>query len=216
MCLEQNFLMQNPQVDRYLIEGCGRCELHNTPACKVNTWRDVLITLRGILNETTLIEERKWGNPCYTHSGKNILMLSALKNYASIGFFKGVLLKDMKKYLEAPGEHSQSVRVWRFTSIDDVLLVASDIKDYVAEAIELEQKGSKVAFKKVSADDYPQELKDAFNEDPTLASAFNALTPGRQRGYLLHFNGAKQSSTRRSRIEKCLPKIFEGKGLNER
>jgi len=204
-----------PEVDKYLEDGCMRCPLGGTAKCKVNDWREELNLLRLLVLECGLTEELKWNVPCYTINGKNVLILSAFKESAAINLFKGVLLKDDHKMLESPGENSQSARYLKFTSVQQIQSNETKIKEYIKEAAENERKGLKVEFKKTSDYEVPEELEQKFEEDPGFKVAFDALTPGRQRGYLLYFSGAKQSSTRARRIEKFTPKIFEGKGFNE-
>lgn len=206
----------NPEVDQYLVDGCLRCELGGTPACKVNDWQQELRALREILLETDLVEERKWGVPCYTHEGKNILILSAYKEHCVVSFFKGVLMKDPAQALVSPGANSQAVRYLKFTDLKQIQQMESIIKAYIAEAIEIEKAGLQVEFKDTSDFDIPEEFQILLSEDPALKLAFESLTPGRQRGYLLYFGGAKQSKTRASRIEKVIPKIMEGKGFHDR
>lgn len=205
----------NPNVDEYLAIGCGRCELYNTPQCKVHHWPEELVQLRRIALECGLLEEYKWSQPCYTFQGKNVLIVTALKDYACLAFFKGVLLKDPDKLLIAPGKSSQSDRQFRFTNADDILKLESTIKAYIHEAIEVEKAGLKVNFKK-NLEPIPEELLQKFEAYPDLKTAFEALTPGRQRGYILHFSAPKQSATRTSRIEKCIDKIMTGKGFHDR
>lgn len=206
----------NPEVDNYLAVGCGRCPLGGTPECKVHNWPGVLVKLRSILLETDLTEEVKWRVPCYTFDGKNVLIMSALKEYCALGFFKGVLLKDPEGVLIQSTPNMQAERQLRFTTEQQVAELESLIKAYVQEAIEVEKAGLVVEYKKSSEFDVPEELQTILDEDPAFNAAFEALTPGRQRGYLLHFAQPKQSKTRTSRIEKCMPKIFEGKGLHDR
>ena len=206
----------NPEVDFYLRDGCMRCELGGTPDCKVVDWIKELKELRRILLETELVEEVKWSVPCYTYKGKNILLMSALKDACTLSFFKGSLLKDPEGILTKPGEHSQAARYLRFTNIKDILELEATIKAYVAEAIEIEKAGLKVEFKDTVDFDVPEELQTRLDEDPALKMAFEALTPGRQRGYLLYFSGAKQSKTREARIDKFIPWILEGKGIHDR
>lgn len=205
----------DPRIDQYLIEGCGRCPLVGTPECKVNNWRKELKILRSILLDTELTETLKWSNPCYTFNDINILMLGALKEYAVISFFKGVLLKDPEKLLISPGQNSQSDRRLIFTSVDQVSERLMIIKNYVSEAIENEKAGLKVVFKK-NPEPIPPELQDKLDQDVLFRQAFENLTPGRQRGYILHFSQPKQSKTRLSRIDKCTPKILQGKGFHDR
>ena len=205
----------NPQVDHYLLEGCGRCPLGGTPDCKVHNWTAELTELRRIVLDCGLKEELKWGVPCYTFNGANVLMVSALKNYCALSFFKGVLLQDARGLLQKPGENSQSDRLFRFTKVEDILRLAPTIKEYIYEAIEIEKAGLKVTFKK-ELEPIPTEFQEVLDADPALKAAFDALTPGRKRGYILYFSGAKQSKTRTSRVKKYIPKIMEGKGFHDR
>jgi uncharacterized protein YdeI (YjbR/CyaY-like superfamily) len=202
-------------VEQYLLDGCMRCDLGATPKCKVNTWRVELETLRQVVLETELKEEVKWGVPCYTYEGKNIAMVSAFKEHACLSFFKGALLKDSKKVLKKPGESSQSSRVMTFTKSDQIIAQAKTIKAYLAEAIILEKEGKKVEFKK-DLEPIPDELIQLFAKDAAFKKAFYALTPGRQRGYIIYFSQPKQAQTRISRIEKCKQMILEGIGLNDK
>jgi len=200
-------------VETYFSEGCGRCSLGGTPQCKVHTWQQQLIALRRIALECGLDEECKWGVPCYTFQGKNILMVSALKDSSIISFFKGSLLHDEHGLLSFAGENSQVAKMARFTRAEDILKAEDLLKTYIFEAVEVEKAGLKV--QKSTAPDLPEELLRKFEEMPAFHAAFEALTPGRQRGYLLHFSQPKQSVTRTTRIEKCMPKIFAGKGMQE-
>lgn len=206
----------NTDVNNYFVEGCGRCDKYATPECKIHTWPNELRELRRIIKSCELTEESKWGMPTYTDRGKNILILSAFKNFASVNFFKGALIKDEAGILEKQGENQQEARILKFTDVKRILELEEDIRAYIFEAIEIERAGLKLdpALKKTP--DYPQELLDKMEVDSSFKAAFEALTPGRQKGYLFHFNGAKQSATRASRIEKCVPKIMEGKGWNDR
>jgi uncharacterized protein YdeI (YjbR/CyaY-like superfamily) len=206
----------NPKVDAYLADGCGRCSLYKTPQCKVHTWSKELKALRKIMLNSGLVEEVKWSQPCYTLDNGNVAMMSAFKDYAFISIFKGTLLKDPKKILVSPGENSQAARQLRFTNIAQIKELEPVIDSYIREAIEIEKAGLKVDFKKHSDYEIPEELEKKFQQDPELKKAFDALTPGRQRGYYLHFSTPKQSRTRESRIEKCRQRIFDGKGFNER
>ncbi|HLP68317.1 MAG TPA: YdeI/OmpD-associated family protein [Rhizobium sp.] len=166
-------------------------------------WPEELRALRAILLDCGLTEEFKWRGPCYTFDGGNLAVIWGFKENAALGFFKGVLLKDPEGLLVAPGDNSRAVRMFKFTGLDQI------------EAIELEKAGAKVDLPK---DDivYPEELLAALEEDPELQEAFEALTPGRRRGYALHFAQPKQTATRRSRIEKNRDRILAGKGLQER
>ena len=206
----------NPGVDHYLAEGCGRCPLGSTPDCKVHPWQEILTELRKIVLTSELTEEIKWGVPCYTVEGKNIFLLSAFKNYAAISFFKGALLKDPHHVLEKPGANSQASRVFKFTSLTQLEGLEKVVKTYIEEAIKIEKAGLAVPYKKAGDFEIPEELQLKFEEDPDFKAAFEALTPGRQRGYVLHFSQAKQSKTRTTRIEKWKPRIFEGKGMHDR
>lgn len=204
----------NPQVDKYLIDGCMRCQYGGTPQCKVNNWKEELEALRQIVLETGLKEEIKWGVPVYTHKGKNIVTVSALKGHASIGFFKGVLLSDKHKILQQQG-NMQSDRLVRFVDVSEIEKLEDVLKTYVKEAIAIEESGKKVEFKK-NPEPIPDELRQAFEDDPAFKKAFYALTPGRQRGYIIHFSQPKQSQTRLSRIEKYKQQIFNGIGLHDK
>ena len=204
----------NPLVDQYLDIGCGRCSLGGTPQCKVHFWPQELNVLRLLILDCGLTEEVKWDVPCYTLNGKNILILAALKNYCSISFFKGALLSDEEKLLSKPGESTQVGRVMKFTSVEQIIELEPSIKAYIFEAIEVEKAGLKIEVKK-ELDPLPEELLEAFKNDKILEAAFYNLTPGRQRGYVLFFNQAKQSKTRIARIEKSRADILIGKGMGE-
>ena len=205
----------NPKVDQYLVDGCGRCEFYKTPRCKVNDWREELILLRSLAQESELVEDFKWKQPCYTLNNANVLIVTAFRDYACMAFFKGALMDDPDGMLVAPGEHSQAARQLRFTSTEQILARQDAIRGFIRQAIKVEQSGKKVEFKQ-SQEPIPEELLQRMEEDRDLKNAFLSLTPGRQRSYLLHFNQAKQVQTRISRIEKSIPRIFEGKGFNER
>jgi uncharacterized protein YdeI (YjbR/CyaY-like superfamily) len=205
----------NNHVDLYLEEGCGRCPLYRTPQCKVHNWPEELKQLRRIVLECGLEEAYKWSQPCYVFQKSNVLLVTALKDYAALAFFKGALLADPKKILIAPGPNSRSARQIRFTGVKQIIEMEPVLKAYIYEAVEVEKLGLKVNYKNESAP-LPDELQKKFNELPELRSAFEALTPGRQRGYLLHFSQPKQPKTRESRIEKCMVAIFNGKGLHDR
>jgi uncharacterized protein YdeI (YjbR/CyaY-like superfamily) len=204
----------NAQVDKYLIDGCMRCKFGGTPQCKVNNWREELELLRQIVLETGLTEEIKWGVPVYTHKGKNIVSVGALKESANLGFFKGVLLTDNHKILQQQG-NLQSDRIVKFTKADEITALKDVLKSYVLEAITIEESGKKVEFNK-NPEPIPDELLQAFEDDATFKKAFYALTLGRQRGYIIHFSQPKQSQTRIGRIEKYKEQIFNGMGLNDK
>ena len=202
----------NPQIDQFLLEGCMRCSLGATPACKVLLWTDILEFLRQLILETKLEEERKWGVPTYSLNGKNVIMLGVFKDSCVLSFIKGQLLPDPKGLLELPGPNSIGGRILRFTKLSQATLLEKEIRHYLQEAILVEQSGKKSEIAP-PPQELPDELLQKFTEQPGLETAFFALTPGRQRGYLIHFSGAKQSPTRLSRIDKCVPKIFAGKGM---
>ena len=205
----------NTSVDEYFLEGCRRCPLGGTPDCKVHNWTEELKLLRSLILDCGLEEESKWGVPTYTYHANNVLILAAFKEYCSISFFKGALLSDEAKILEKPGKNTQAARLIKFTDIKEVTQLKSTIKSYIFEAIEIEKAGLEVKFEK-NPEPIPEELQVKLDENPKLKSAFEALTPGRQRGYILFFSAPKQSKTRDSRIEKSIPKILKGKGMNDR
>ncbi len=205
----------NHEVDLYLEDGCGRCTYYKTPECKVHRWTTELTLLRKIVIDCGLTEDYKWSQPCYTFKGKNVIMVTAFKDHAVLSFFKGVLLKDSHKLLVSPGVSSQANRQFRFTKASQIIEQEAIIRSYIFEALEIEKAGLKVEFKR-DPETMPEELLDKFEEFPDFKTAFEALTPGRRRGYILHFGQPKQSVTRTSRIEKCMPKIFEGKGFLDR
>lgn len=182
---------------------------------KAGKWHEELRTLRAVLRDSPLTEEFKWRSPCYTFANANVATVWGFKEHCALSFFKGVLLKDSKGILVAPGENSRSVRLVKFTSVPQIDGMAEILKAYIREAIELEKAGRKVEFRKDDLE-RPKELLDRLEEDPDLKVAFEALTPGRQRGYILHFSRPKQSATRASRIERCASRILAGKGLNDR
>jgi uncharacterized protein YdeI (YjbR/CyaY-like superfamily) len=205
----------NPKVDKYFREGCGRCPLGGTSDCKVHRWPKVLEKLRMLVLDCGLVEELKWGVPCYTFHNSNVVLIGAFKEYSVLSFFKGALLADNYGILSKPGENTQAGRIVRFTHEQEIIELEPILKAYIFEAIELEKSGLKVDFKKISEFDIPEEFQQKLNEIPALKTTFEALTPGRQRAYLLYFSQPKQAKTRESRIEKCIPQIFKGKGLNE-
>lgn len=209
-------MTKNPKVNVYFTAGCGRCELTNTPECKVHNWTEELEILREIVLECGLTEELKWGVPCYTFEGNNVVIIGAFKEYCALSFFKGVLLKDASGILSKQGENSQAGRLVKFTNIQQIIEKEAILKSYIQEAVEIEKAGLKVAYKDVSEYEIPDELQNKLNENEAFKNAFHALTPGRQKGYILHFSQPKQSKTRESRIEKSMPQIFLGKGLNDR
>lgn len=191
----------NPKVDAYV--------------SKAKTWKEEIELLRSIVLECPLTEELKWGNPCYTHEDTNIVLIHVFKEYAALLFFKGALLKDSKAVLIQQTENTQAARQLRFTSVSEISKLRTTIKAYVKEAIAVEKAGLKVEFKKTTEFSMPEEFQVKLDSMPKLKKAFDALTPGRQRAYLLHFSSAKQSKTRESRVEKAIPQILDGKGLDD-
>lgn len=206
----------NPKVDLYFLEGCGRCPLGGTPDCKVHNWIHEMAQLRRIILDCGLTEDLKWSVPCYTFEGSNILILAAFKGYAALSFFKGALLEDANGLLEKPGEHAQSGRYIPFTDVPSIVAIEPVLKAYIFEAIEVEKAGLKVDFKAVSEYVIPEELQQKMEENPVFNAAFHALTPGRQKGYLIYFAEPKQAKTRAARIEKSMERVFKGIGVHDR
>ena len=178
-------------------------------------WQAEFALLRELVLSCGLDETLKWGKPCYSLDGRNAVLLHGFKQYCALLFFKGALLKDSQKMLVQQTANVQAARQIRFTSVGEIRKHRAALKAYVLEAIALEQSGQRVVRKKTEAFERPTELMQALADSPPLAAAFQALTPGRQRAYLLHFSAAKQPKTRVSRIEKCTPSILAGKGLND-
>jgi uncharacterized protein YdeI (YjbR/CyaY-like superfamily) len=182
---------------------------------KPRQWQEELNTLRTIVLDCQLKEELKWKQPCYTFEDHNILIIASFKDNCAISFFKGVFLKDAAGVLAKAGENTQAGRLIRFTSVQEIVDMEATLKAYIVEAIEIEKSGLNVnAMPKVEYT-IPKELQQKFKEDPTLEGAFNALTPGRQRAYVMYFSAAKQSKTRESRIEQYRDQICDGKGFND-
>lgn len=191
----------NPKIDGFLK--------------KAKQWQGELGELRRIALDCQLTEEVKWGQPCYTFESKNIAIIHAFKEYCALLFFKGALLKDPKGILIQQTENVQSGRQIRFTNLGEIVQLEAVLKAYIREAVEVEKAGLKVPHKKTSEFKVPEELRKKLAKTPALKTAFEALTPGRQRAYILYFAGAKQSKTREARIDKCTPQILKGKGLND-
>lgn len=181
---------------------------------KAKSWDEEMTILREIILECSLTEELKWRLPCYTMNDCNIVIIQPFKNYFAVMFFKGSLLKDPKKILVAPGS-SQATRQIRFTNSQEVVKMKSIIKSYIKEAIKIEKAGQKVELKKTKDFEVPEEFQKKLVKNKKLKVAFEALTPGRQRAYLFYFSSAKQSSTRETRVEKCIQQILKGIGLND-
>jgi uncharacterized protein YdeI (YjbR/CyaY-like superfamily) len=182
---------------------------------KDSIWKKEYTRLRVIVLDCGLTEELKWGVPCYTYNNHNIVLIHGFKEYCALLFHKGSLLKDTDKILIQQTENVQSGRQVRFTNLREIEALESTLKTYVYEAIEIERLGLKVTFKKTIEYDIPEEFQTFLDNDPDLKKAYEALTPGRKRGYLLYFSQAKQSKTREARIAKCIEKMLEGKGWNE-
>ena len=191
----------NPKVDAFL--------------AKTEKWRAEFEQLRAIVRDCQLTEAFKWGVPCYTFEGKNIVLIHGFKAYCALLFFKGALLKDPDGILVQQTENVQASRQIRFTGLGEIVEMESTLKAYIQEAVEIEKAGREVAFKQPAEFAVPDELAAKFDESPALKAAFEALTPGRQRAYLLYFSQARQSKTRVSRIEKYVPRIMDGKGIND-
>lgn len=191
----------NPEVDWYFD--------------KNETWGAAMRKLRAIALDSGLTEELKWGCPCYTLDGNNIVLIHAFKAYCALLFFKGALLKDEHGVLVQQTKNVQAARQVRFTSLSEVEKLEPTVKACINEAIAVERSGQQVAFKSTAAFDMPDEFKRKLAAQPALSAAFHALTPGRQRAYLLHFASAKQSKTREARVEKAIERILAGKGLDD-
>ncbi|MCY9005942.1 YdeI family protein [Peribacillus frigoritolerans] len=191
----------NPKVDEFL--------------GKAKKWKEEYETLRNIVLDCELTEEFKWMHPCYTFEKKNIVLIHGFKEYCALLFHKGALLQDVHGLLIQQTENVQGARQIRFTNVQEIVATESILKAYIHEAIEVEKAGLEVEFKKNEEFIIPEELHNKFDDIPALKTAFEALTPGRQRAYILYFSQAKQSKTRESRIEKCMQKILDGKGLKD-
>jgi uncharacterized protein YdeI (YjbR/CyaY-like superfamily) len=191
----------NPKVDDFLR--------------KAETWREALEALRKIVLDRRLTEQWKWGAPCYTFQKSNVVILARLKECCAISFFKGALLNDAHGVLVKPGENTRAARLIRFGGVREIVEMEPILKAYVDEAIQVEKAGLKVDFSENAELAIPDEFQNRLIELPALKTAFFALTPGRQRAYLLHFSAAKQSKTRASRIAKHIPRILDGKGVND-
>lgn len=182
---------------------------------KEKKWKKEFEQLRSIILDCGLTEELKWGVACYTYEKSNIVLIHGFKGYCAVLFIKGALLKDVKGILIQQTANVQSARQVRFTNEQEIVKIKSTLKTYIKEAIEVEKSGLKVEFKKATEFSMPEEFKNKLTKNPSLKTAFYALTPGRQRGYLLYFSQPKQSKTRESRIEKSVQAILHGKGLND-
>jgi uncharacterized protein YdeI (YjbR/CyaY-like superfamily) len=192
----------NPKVDEFL--------------SKAEKWRAEFEQLRMILLDCQLTEELKWGVPCYTFEKRNVVLIHGFKEYCALLFVKGALLHDAKGILITQTENTQAARQVRFTNVREIVEMEPILKAYILEAIEVEKAGLKVSFKETTEFIIVEEFQRKLDEMPALKTAFEALTPGRQRAYLLYFSAPKQSKTRESRVEKCMQRILNGKGLNDR
>ncbi len=193
---------KNPKIDAFLQ--------------RATRWQEEIRALRDTLLGCDLTEELKWGKPCYTAHGGNIVIMQPFKAHLSLMFFKGSLLDDDEDLLRSQGENTQAALRMEFTSVEQVTRRSAILKSYIEEAIAVEEAGLEVPRKKVEDYEVPPEFAKRLREDESYRRAFEALTPGRRKGYLLHFSGGKRASTRERRIEKCRAKVLEGKGLNER
>ena len=191
----------NPKVDGYLR--------------KTRKWREEIKKLRTVILGCGLTEELKWRIPCYSFQGKNIVAINGLKESCALAFFKGALLKDAHDILTKPGPNTQAGRWIKFTNVREIADREAILKAYIHEAVKVEQAGLKVKLKKTAELTIPEELQNELNKIPALNTAFHALTPGRQRAYVIYFSAGKQSKTRESRVEKCMKQILDGKGLND-
>ncbi len=191
----------NPKVDFYF--------------SKAKKWQEEFEKLRMIILDCGLTEELKWGVPCYTFEKRNIVLIHGFKEYCALLFFKGALLNDAKGILIQQTKNVQAARQIRFSNVREIVKLKSILKAYIYEAIEAEKAGLKVNLKKTKEFKIPEEFQNKLDEIPALKTAFDALTPGRQRAYILYFSAPKQFKTRESRVEKCMPKILNGKGLND-
>ena len=192
----------NPKVDEFII--------------KAKQWQEEYETLREIILDCGLTEELKWGVPCYTIENSNIVLIHGFKEYCAVLFFKGALLKDSMGILIQQTANTQSTRQIRFTGVDEIVEMESLLKAYIYEAIEVEKAGLKVELKETNEYEVPEEFQAKLDELPALKTAFEGLTPGRQRAYLLYFSGAKQSKTRQARVGKFMQHILNGKGLDDK
>jgi uncharacterized protein YdeI (YjbR/CyaY-like superfamily) len=194
--------MNNDKVDAFL----GRAK----------NWQDEFAALREIIaSSDELTEDFKWGQPCYTLEGRNVVLMHGFKEYCALLFFKGALMKDPKNLLIQQTENVQAARQIRFKGLAEINKHKTALKSYIKDAIALEKSGAKVELKKTAEFSFPEELEHKMDDVPALRTAFEELTPGRQRAYLLHFSSAKQAKTRESRIEKCVQRILDGKGLDD-
>lgn len=202
-------------VDAYLRDGCGRCERFRTPSCKVHRFAKELAALRSLVLETGLVEEVKWSVPCYTLEGKNVVIVAAFNDFCALQLFRGASLVDEEGVLESPGPSSRFARYLKFRSMADVTARRKVAKALLEQAIALERSG-KMPAAEPAREPVPEELAKKLADDPSVARAFAALTPGRRRSHVLFVAGAKQAATRERRVERCVPEILVGRGFQER
>jgi uncharacterized protein YdeI (YjbR/CyaY-like superfamily) len=191
----------NPEVDAYL--------------ARAKTWQQELAALRKILLEFPLREKLKWGKPCYSFDGHNVIVVQPFKQHCALLFCKGALLRDAEQLLVRPGENTQAARQFRFTDVAGIAEHRAILRAYLAEAIAVEKAGLEVTYKTLDQHEVPAELQQRLDASPALKNAFESLTPGRQRAYFLFIAGAKQTETRAARVEKCAPRMLQGKGLKD-
>jgi uncharacterized protein YdeI (YjbR/CyaY-like superfamily) len=191
----------NPKVDAFL--------------SRAKKWTEELAQLRTIVLDCQLTEELKWGVPCYTYQDRNVVLIHGFKEYCALLFFNGALMKDAKGILVQQTANVQAGRQIRFTSLQEIVKLKATLKSYIRDAIEVEKSGVKLEYKKTEEFGVPDEFQSKLDALPKLKAAFEALTPGRQRAYILHFSSAKQAKTREARVEKCTPQILSGKGLDD-
>ncbi|WP_433747938.1 YdeI/OmpD-associated family protein [Falsibacillus pallidus] len=191
----------HPKVDAFMI--------------RAKKWSAEYMKLRDIALDCGLTEDFKWMHPCYTLDGKNVVLIHGFKDYCAYLFHKGSLMKDPEGILIQQTENVQAARQIRFTNVDEIIEMESILKDYIMQAIEVEKSGLEVEFKKTTEYSIPEEFQVKLDEMPALKEAFESLTPGRQRAYILHFSQAKQAKTRQARVEKYIQQILEGKGMND-
>lgn len=202
-------------VEDFFTKGCGRCDRFDSPECSTKLWSEGLAKLRAICLSADLKEELRWGQPCYRHAGRNIAILGAYKDKFVLGFFNAALMKDPEGVLERPGPNTQHADTIYFKRTVQVAALEKTIRAYLEEA-KCYAKEGKTPPKNSSTPELPEELANALDSDPELAEAFHALTPGRQRSYVINLSGAKKPETRMARIEQFRDKIIDGKGANER
>ncbi|MBU6162937.1 MAG: YdeI/OmpD-associated family protein [Myxococcales bacterium] len=207
--------MNNTSVESWLQDGCGRCDLFATPACKVHLWTDTLVALRERILEHELTEVMKWGAPCYTCNQKNVVILTALKDFCALSFVQGAALHDPDGLLVSPGPHSRYARYLKFQTTADVVRMREPTRRLLQQAIDLAHSGEKFT-PEIRPEPLPEELQRALEFDPVLAERFSSLTPGRQRSHILYIGGASSTAARERRVERCVPRIMAGKGFQER